>query len=784
MSAKLGLAKAASAILTWGLRNIAKRPAANTPGLVALRIDPTVISDLRGRMHEGSIVVVGTNGKTTVTNLLANTLEEQGLSVLCNRTGANLNSGIASALLQNKGADWGVLECDELWSAKIVPQLKPTYFLLLNLFRDQLDRCGEIDHIQDAIVSGLVASPTTTLIYNADDPLCEMIAERVSEEREAASRDEGSGSMSSSFPKPIPFGTLEPMGLEQNQVADATMCQRCLTMFDYEYRQYGQLGAYECSECGFTRPTLRFGAKNIKLVPGNLEFDIVEMPDAKDAKDAKGSHQMASESGLQGVSSREALHVQTKLNGTYMVYNLLAISSAAITIGCSPQSIEKAIADFDPKNGRLQEYCIDGRRTLLNLAKNPTGFNQNLRIVNADKGPKAAAFFINTQVVDGFDVSWIWDIDFEELVSQSDTRVFAGGGRRNDLQVRLKYAGVDAQLIDGIDDVYAALASDSDMPATAPVYAIANYTALPRVKHRLDKMIESGQGESRATAAPCAIGCDPLASDPLAHSASQSSAEYAITTSTPVVIAHMLPDLLNLYGDGGNVRVLEQRLKWRGIPVEVKRIHYGETVDLNKVDLVVLGGSPDKEQRLASEELRKIRDDLARYVEVGGPLLAICGSYQMLGRVWLLDGEEVPGLDILAIETRRPGASTDRLINNIALETPFSERPVIGFENHAGRTYLDTGVRPFGKVISDDGVGNNEDGDPDSYADGVLYKGVIGTYLHGPLLSKNPEVADQLLSEALARKAEREGVDPMKLAPLDDSEELAANAVMARTWAL
>ncbi len=786
MGVRLGLAKAASAILTWGLRHIARRPAANTPGLVALRIDPDIIEELHYRMHRGSVVVVGTNGKTTVTNLLANTLEQQGFSVLCNRTGANLNSGIASALLQSKGADWGILECDELWSAKIVPQLKPTYFLLLNLFRDQLDRCGEIDHIQDAIVSGLVASPATTLIYNADDPLCEMVAKRVREEREAASSacdkgsgDKGSGLMSPSCPDPIPFGTLEPMGLEQNKVSDATMCQQCLHMFDYEYRQYGQLGAYSCPQCGFARSTLKFAARNIHLVPGNLEFDVVEENPAEEPS----------------VKEIPVLHVQTKLNGTYMVYNMLAVSSAAITIGCSTQSITRAISAFDPKNGRLQEYCIRGRRTLLNLAKNPTGFNQNLRIVAADRAPKAAAFFINTQVVDGFDVSWIWDIDFEELVRQPDIRVFAGGGRKNDLQVRLKYAGVNAQLVDSIEDVFDIIAKDGSLPSDAPVYAIANYTALPPVKHKLDKMAEHNEGEAceagttkgasaECAEEPCVLRPNgDIRPDP-SSSLSRADEEYAITTGTPVVIAHMLPDLLNLYGDGGNVRVLEQRLKWRGIPVEVKRIHYGEAVDLDVVDLVVLGGSPDKEQRLASEELRKVRDDLARYVDDDGPLLAICGSYQMLGRVWILDGEEVPGLDILAIETRRPGASTDRLISDIALEVPFSKQPVIGFENHAGRTYLDEGVRPFGLVVSEEGVGNNEDGSPEQYADGVLYKGVIGTYLHGPLLSKNPEVADHLLAEALERKAKREGTQPIQLQPLDDFEELEANRFMARTWAL
>lgn len=165
-------------------------------------------------------------------------------------------------------------------------------------------------------------------------------------------------------------------------------------------------------------------------------------------------------------------------------------------------------------------------------------------------------------------------------------------------------------------------------------------------------------------------------------------------------------------------------------------------------------------------------------------MLAICGSYQMLGRVWLLDGEEVPGLGILDIETRRPGTSTDRLISDIALETPFSDMPVIGFENHAGRTYLDEGVQPFGRVVSEVGVGNNEDVSPEQYADGVLFKGVIGTYLHGPLLSKNPDVADHLLKAALERKAHREGVEPLELEPLNDAEERAANAFMARNWAL
>ena len=217
--------------------------------------------------------------------------------------------------------------------------------------------------------------------------------------------------------------------------------------------------------------------------------------------------------------------------------------------------------------------------------------------------------------------------------------------------------------------------------------------------------------------------------------------------------------------------MLEQRLRWRGIPVEVVRINHGDAVDLSTIDLVMMGGSPDREQRLASYDLQDMADELHAYVDAGGPLLAICGSYQMLGRQWLLDGEEVPGLGIIPMTTGRPGTSADRLTSNIILDSPLVEQPVVGYENHAGRTYLDDGSVAFGRVISSEGLGNNEQ----SHEDGVLYKGVIGTYLHGPLLAKNPQVADELLRRALFRHAQRSGEPLVELTSLDDTAEEAAN---------
>ena len=761
MGLRFGLAKMIGATLTWGLRSVCHRPAANTPGKIALYADPALISDLAPRLRRGSVVVVGTNGKTTVTNLLADVVERSGQSVVCNRTGANLDSGVATALLQSKGADWGVFESDELWMAKILPHLQSNYVVLLNLFRDQLDRCGEIDRIQDSIVATLGKSPKTVLVYNADDPLCAMIAER-------AAALPGRGTTPS-----VPFGVAESMDLAQNAVADATVCQRCSSMFEYGFRQYGQLGEYRCPNCGFARPELEFSAEDVELGARGLKFAAV---------DRRASSDVAGDTG-----AAWSCDVRASFSGAYMVYNLLAVATAASLLGCAPDDVAEAIDAFDPKNGRLQDYEIEGHRVLLNLAKNPTGFNQNLRIVAQDAGPKAVAFFVNDKEGDGRDVSWIWDIDFEELASQRDCIVFVGGERRNDLQVRLKYAGVDARLIGGVDEVFAALSAGVGLPADAGVYAIANYTALPVVHAALNEAARraaAGEGGSREDAP--ASGDRVAASAPAAAAPTPTAVDGATSASAPaiadeqdptLVIAHMFPDLLNLYGDGGNVRALEQRCRWRGIPVEVRRVEHGQTIDLSEVDLVFLGGGPDREQKLASSQLMRMRDDIARFVEEDGALLAICGGYQILGKTWLLGEEEVEGLGVLDIETHRPGTSADRLIGNVVLDSTVASRPVVGYENHAGRTYLSAGMKALGSVRA--GKGNNgEDG-----VDGALHRNVVATYLHGPLLPKNPEVADYLIRAALKRRSARTGVSACELAPLDDAVEIAANEYVVARFA-
>lgn len=231
-----------------------------------------------------------------------------------------------------------------------------------------------------------------------------------------------------------------------------------------------------------------------------------------------------------------------------------------------------------------------------------------------------------------------------------------------------------------------------------------------------------------------------------------------------VTIGHLYPDLFNLYGDSGNVQCMKKRLEWRGIEAEVLALCAGDEIDFKKLDILVWGGGSDKGQALAVDYLKQIQPAFKDYVEDGGVVLAVCGAYQLLGKYYKAGEEVIDGLSILDIYTER---SDERLVGNLILESPLFTTPVVGFENHAGRTIIGD-CTPLGKVLY--GRGNTGDG---AY-EGVVYKNTIGTYLHGPLLPKNPEVCDWFLERALKR---RYGEDA-GLTELLDEPELRANRNM------
>lgn len=229
-----------------------------------------------------------------------------------------------------------------------------------------------------------------------------------------------------------------------------------------------------------------------------------------------------------------------------------------------------------------------------------------------------------------------------------------------------------------------------------------------------------------------------------------------------ITIGHLFPDLLNLYGDRGNIQCLVQRLRWRGIDAEVKTFSIDDEIDFSALDIVLLGGGSDREQMLVCNRLKEIKAEFKAYVEDMGVVIAICGGYQLLGKYYETDEGKIDGLDIVDMYTVQ---EKGRLINNIFIKSDLFEMPIVGFENHGGRTYINDN-KPLGKVVF--GKGNNGK----SGYEGVVYKNVIGTYLHGPLLPKNPQLCDYLLTKALERKY---GTDKAVLTPLDDIEEKEAN---------
>ncbi len=229
-------------------------------------------------------------------------------------------------------------------------------------------------------------------------------------------------------------------------------------------------------------------------------------------------------------------------------------------------------------------------------------------------------------------------------------------------------------------------------------------------------------------------------------------------------IAHLYPELLNLYGDSGNILVLRKRMEWRGIEPDVYEVHVGDTPSFQGVDIAFIGGGSDREQKIVCDFLLRQQAELRAFVEDGGVVGAVCGGYQLLGHSYIMGDETVEGLSLVDLYTDH---GDPRLIGNIAIQSRISPQPIVGYENHAGRTHLGSGVEPLGKVA----YGHGNDGV--TGFEGCLYKNVVGTYIHGPLLPKNPGVADYLISRALERR-----YGSPELEPLDDTQELAANRVM------
>lgn len=505
--------------VSFALTCIFRRSASQLPGRVALAIaGPALLADLSKKLSQGAVMVCGTNGKTTTNNVVALALKSAGKKVVCNYKGANMQAGIATALLplakaRSKEIDWAVLEVDELSTARTLPYLKPRYFVLLNLFRDQLDRAGEIDYVQDIIAASLTATPQTQLIVCGDDPLSMGVVTRLKKEKGVDAESNASNSV-------ITFGIAEKTAEPTDRVPEARFCQVCGAELAYEYRHYAQLGSFYCPHNDFARPPLDFVAKNAKVTRSGASFEVshadvcagypqnTNEPNLKSAHETslKSTHetdfknayktdsQNPRESNLEDDHKSITGKISVPFGGLYMVYNILAAYAVTSFMGVPAFVFQKALLGYHPENGRLQKFLLDGQEVILNLAKNPTGFNQNISLLLQDERPKCAFFVVNDNFNDGKDISWIWDVDFERLTAEKDLAIFVGGTRANDLAVRMKYAGFGSvPLYFSVKEALAAVKKEG--ASRSPLYVLTNYSALWPLKGELERMVKAKKTE-------------------------------------------------------------------------------------------------------------------------------------------------------------------------------------------------------------------------------------------------------------------------------------------------
>ena len=402
------------------------------PGKILATIDPGSVSTLAARLPRGTAAISATNGKTTTTALVAAILGKR-VRLAHNGSGANLVSGVASTLIEARDAELGLFEVDEGAFPEIARRIRPRAVCLGNLFRDQLDRYGELEQIAERWRAAVAELPEeTTLVVNADDPQV--------------------GDLAVSRPGSVTFGIDDPAQARPTlqHASDSKYCLRCGTPYVYAAAYVGHLGDYRCPACGHARPPLDLVARAIEL--HGLEavsFDLVTPEGTR--------------------------RVRLGLPGLYNVYNGLAAAALSRALGATLEEIARGLESAPPAFGRAERIDLGNRRLLLLLIKNPAGANEVVRTVVAAAAPRVAVVALNDAIADGRDVSWIWDVDFEPLLECLE-RVVVSGGRAAELALRFTYAGFPADAVEIVPELGAALdrglelTSEGDELTVLPTY--------------------------------------------------------------------------------------------------------------------------------------------------------------------------------------------------------------------------------------------------------------------------------------------------------------------------
>ncbi|HEX6206388.1 MAG TPA: Mur ligase family protein [Solirubrobacterales bacterium] len=417
------------------------------PGRVLLRLEPEAIARLGAGLDRGTTIVSATNGKTTTAGMIAGILAADGRHPVHNRAGSNMTWGVATALLEQRGQE-GLFEVDEAWLPRVTEQLDPSLIVLGNLFRDQLDRYGEMEALADEWAKTVAArTGHTRFVLNADDPL---IAD-LGRDPEGARRD-----------GVLYFGIEDPsQALPELQHAfDAKHCRRCGHPYAYQRAFVGHLGHYSCPNCGAERPAPEVAATEIELRGMDGSRSRVRTPQGE-------------------------IEIDLPLPGLYNVYNALAAVAAGLRLGVAPERIAAALGEMRAAFGRVETIPVEGTPVSILLIKNPAGANEVLRTLRLESegGEIDLWIALNDRIADGRDVSWVWDADFELLAGRV-RRVVCAGTRAPEMALRLKYAGWDEDRIEVAPEIEASLDA-AVRGAEGRLFALPTYTALLELRKLL-----------------------------------------------------------------------------------------------------------------------------------------------------------------------------------------------------------------------------------------------------------------------------------------------------------
>ena len=663
------------------------------------------------------LAVSATNGKTMTNNCIGYTLKQAGFKVVSNVEGNNMETGILSTILKDCTltgkikADFLVFEVDESYIPVVFENFRLDTLVILNFFRDQLDRNGEVESLILRI-NEFLKTYNGNLVLNNDDP-------NVARLGHANHSNEN-----------IYYFSVDKYDFATENIKEAgegKFCPFCKTRLEYEYYQYSHVGKFKCPNCNFGDNEIYKLATNVNLK--DRCFNI-----ADETYKIKG-------------------------NSIYLIYNYTAVISVCSLYNISNEIMKKALSTFALNNGRLEELEIKGVSTIINLAKNPTGSNVSLRILNEDEEEKELLFVLNDNIADGFDVSWIWDINFNNLNNVS--RIITSGTRAYDIAIRIKTSGFPSKKIEPYLNLSEAV--QALYKTDVKKYVIANYTSLQPTRRELkqfgEKQIARQELEENETASK-------IVTKIISNETSDTIRQKNETNSDCpkcLKILYLYPDMLELYGDYGNIQVLKYRIESRGYTVIIDSYSIGdEAPNFNNYDMVFAGGGADNEQSILANDLVKYKDNIKEAVQNGVFFLLICGAYQLFGKYYKgVEGNIIPGLEVFDYYTEANPDRKKRCIGNIVIEADLNglKTKVIGFENHGGQTFDIS--NSFGKVLFGNG---NKFGDSE---EGYFQENVIATYLHGPLLSKNPELCDYIIKYCLDRKYDKN----IALEPLNDEFE-------------